>query len=162
VKRPFIAATSTAASALVLVGCSGSSTADARPSPTVSAATTQQYASVIAPFSTEAKSNAAALDECFTAESLECVTAKIRGQTTAIRFLSEAGSKFDPASKVYLGDPPAEIVPLVSETEAAAENVQKECEGDSTDALTFAGFAGCKNAFDDFMSALTRWQPYGG
>ncbi len=159
--RSFVAATFTAASVLLLVGCSGSSTAGSSPSSAVSTATTQQYASVIAPITAEAKTKTAALDGCSGPQPLSCKLSALDASWTAENFISKYGLYFDPASKGYLGDPPAEIAPLAGETKAAAERVVDKCNSEKSN-VDSSAFSACKAAAGGFVSALTRWQPYGG
>lgn len=160
--RSLVAATFTAASALLFVGCSGSSTADTSPAPTVSAATTQQYASVIAPITAEAKTKADGIDECSgPPSSLNCKLAALAANWAAQDFLTKYGIYFDPASKGYLGDPPAEIAPLLVVTKTAAEDVVDKCDSKKSNVDAWA-LASCRGAANGFVSALTRWQPYGG
>jgi hypothetical protein len=73
----------------------------------------------------------------------------------------------DPNSPQYLGEPPAELVPLIDKTRAAfaalaaAETaVEKKCGATETDACDRAVFDWV-SAKDDVTAALAGWKPYG-
>jgi hypothetical protein len=73
----------------------------------------------------------------------------------------------DPNSPSYLGEPPAEIKPLVDQTReafsamATAETAyEKQCTGTATPACDKAVFD-WSSAQDDVTAALAGWSPYG-
>lgn len=132
------------------------------PSPTTSTATAQQYASIIAEKRDDYIGKVEELEACRLDYSevtctLGLMTLGLQSQTIELR-LSGAS---DPSALNAIGEPPAELKPLVRDTLEAATAVQPavdafgDCEGDC-----LSEFNRGYDAAADLADKLRAWEPY--
>ncbi len=120
---------------LLLSACGGSGTttadtpeATSSPTPTKQTATIEQYASIIAENRRDVDETMMQLEECSIDAISTCGFVALSASTRAEIVALQLNGASDPKSLKYVGDPPAEVAPLVDDTVSAAENVTRAFE----------------------------------
>jgi hypothetical protein len=130
-----------------------------------------QFASIVASDKSRIDAAASSIADCgytYDPSSLQCSVGRLTYATTVATLnVDLIEGALDPTSPEYVGEPPAELVPLIDKTRAAfatlaaAETaLEKKCGATETDACDRAVFdwVGAKN---DVTAALAGWKPYG-
>ena len=143
-------------------GCSATASA---PQSTVAAsseqtATTAAYASIVAPYTTDADTTEEQITQCAQIgfSSPGCEKGKEAAILSARNLHRELRAASTVGEKTYIGPPPGEISTLVAETEAAALVLPIQCvrEMNSKAARTM-----CSLSISTYIKQLNKWRPYG-